>query len=160
MEPLYSPQEILRIAIKVEENGKKLYSLLGDKAVDKKLKEMWEFLRNQEEEHRQTFEGMLDNLSEYIVYEFTRGEYDAYLNAIAENYVFTQRLVEEKIKTWFSSQTEALDFAISIEKESILIYTAFKRYVKPERHSVIDRIIQEEERHLIQLTTLKRQRNS
>ncbi|HIE35700.1 MAG TPA: rubrerythrin family protein, partial [Candidatus Omnitrophica bacterium] len=49
---ILSPQEILKIAIEVEENGKKLYETLEGKAKDEEVKKVWKFLKEQEEEHR------------------------------------------------------------------------------------------------------------
>jgi rubrerythrin len=156
----YSPEEILQIALKVEEKGKDLYGKLESATTDNSLKEMWQFLKNQEEAHRQTFQRMLDNLDEFIVEEFSRGEYDAYLDAIAANYVFTPQLIDQKSKALFASDIEALDFAISIEKESIFVYSGFKKYLRPEKLPVVEDIIREEEQHFIQLTTFKNQRSS
>ncbi|MBN2119497.1 MAG: ferritin family protein [Candidatus Omnitrophica bacterium] len=150
-----SPQEILKIAIKVEENGEKLYQALEAKAKDRKLKDLWKYLAGQEEEHRKVFSRMLDNITDYIVYEFSPGEYQAYLKAIAASYVFTQGLVEKKINQGFRSDIEALDFAISIEKESILVYTALKDYVITAKQEILDRVINEEKSHFTQLSSLK-----
>ncbi len=36
------------------------------------------------------FHQMLDNIGEYIVHEFSLGEYEAYLRAIASEYILTQ----------------------------------------------------------------------
>ena len=66
---IFNPQEILSIAIRVEQNGKKLYQALEKKAKDKKVKELWKFLAEQEELHRQTFQKMLEEAGDYIVSE-------------------------------------------------------------------------------------------
>jgi rubrerythrin len=157
MANIFSPQEILRIAIKVEENGKALYGALESKTKDEKLKKMWQYLKEQEEEHRKTFQGMLDNVGDYIVDEFRPGEYEAYLRAIASGYIFTQELIEKKTKELFSSDLEAVEFGLYIEKESILTYSALRDYVLTAKQPVLDKVIDEEKKHLVQLTLLKDQ---
>lgn len=155
MANIFSPQDILRIAIKVEENGQNLYQALENKETDKKLKELWRYLKEQEVEHRKIFQEMLDKVGDYIVYEFSPGEYSAYMKAIASSYIFTQNLIEEKTKKLFKDSQEAIDFGIYIEKESILTYTAFKDYVLTDKQPVLQRVIDEEKKHLIRLSLLK-----
>jgi rubrerythrin len=151
----FNPQEILKIAIKVEEEGKNLYHILEEKAKDDQLKEMWRYLKEQEEVHRQIFQKMLERSGEYIVYEFSPGEHDAYLNAIASSYVFTQELIERKTKELFTSDLDAIEFGIYVEKESILTYSALKEYVLADKQPVLDKVISEEKKHLTQLMSLR-----
>jgi rubrerythrin len=155
MANILSPQEILKIAIKVEEEGRNLYHILEKKAEDKQLKEMWQYLKEQEEEHRAIFQEMLDKSAEYIVYEFSPGEYEAYLSAVASSYVFTQELMKQKTKELFASDLEAIDFGIYVEKESILTYSALKEYVLADKQPVLDKVISEEKKHLTQLISLR-----
>jgi len=151
----FSPQEILKVAINVEENGSNLYLLLEEKEKDGQLKEIWRYLKEQEEAHRATFQEMLERSGEYIVYEFSPGEYDAYLSAIASSYIFTQELIAKKIKELFVSDLEAIEFGIYVEKESILTYEALKKYIKPDKQAIVDKVIDEERRHFVQLIGLR-----
>ena len=152
----YHPQEIIKIAINIEEKGKELYASLEEKSNDLKLKEMWRYLKDQEEEHRKTFTQMLEHISDYIVYEFSPGEYDAYLAGIASEQVFSPKLIEEKTKQGFSSDLEAVNFGIRIEKDSILVYMALRPYVAVQKQEVLDKIIQEEKQHYLNLMSVKK----
>ena len=95
----FSPQEILRIAIKVEEGGKKLFGILEEKAKDEKIKSVWRYLKEQEDEHKKVFQEMLDQAGDYIVYEFSPGEYEAYIKAVASSYILLPGLSSERSKT-------------------------------------------------------------
>jgi rubrerythrin len=151
----FNPQEILDIAIKVEENGRKLYESLAKKAGNEKLRGVWNFLKEQEELHRDTFKQILDNSGEYIVNDFSPGEYAGYIRAIASEYVFSPELIELKTNQGFVSDAEAIDFGISIEKDSILVYTALRDYIVLARQETINKIISEEKKHLADLIELK-----
>ena len=155
MRNIFNPQEIVKIAINIEENGKKLYEALEDKAKDRKLKSMCKYLKEQEEVHRQIFQEMLDNIGEYIVHEFSPGEYEAYLRAIATEYIFTQEIINGKVKEGFCSDLEAVEFGIFVEKESILTYSALREYMLAGKGAVLDKVIGEERKHLIDLIVLK-----
>jgi len=151
---VFSPQEILKIAINVEDNGKILYENLENKSKDSNLKSLWKYLKEQEMIHKKTFLDMLNNVGDYVVYEFTEGEYDAYIKALAKEYIFVENLIKEKIKEDLNS-LEALDFGIYVEKESILTYSAFREYILKDKIYILDNIIREERSHLVKLIELK-----
>lgn len=155
MNEMMNPKEILQIAVQIEENGKKLYASLENKASNKKIKTVWEYLKNQEEKHGKVFQGMLNGVSNYVVADFNQQEYNAYIRFLAKEYVFTQNLIEEKTSQGFSSDLAAIEFAITIEKDSILIYSALKEYVLTEKQKTIEKIIHEEQKHLADLLLLK-----
>ncbi len=56
---IFSPQEILRIAVKVEEKGRNLYGELETNTKNEKLKKIWKYLKEQEELHREIFQNIL-----------------------------------------------------------------------------------------------------
>jgi rubrerythrin len=155
MLPNYSPQEILRIAVKVEEAGEKLYAKLEYESKNEELTQIWNYLLEQEKEHRNIFQKMLDNIGDYIVDNLNPGEYNNYIRAIASEFVFTPELVDKKVQEGFSNDLSAIKFAIGIEKESILAYEAMKEYISLNRHEVLDQIIGQEKKHLEQLLTFK-----
>lgn len=155
MANIFSPQEILRIAVKVEERGKRLYENLEKKATDRKVKELWAYLKEEEEVHRKIFQDMLNKVGDYIVAESNAGEYGAYIRAIASSYIFTQELIEEKLKSNFTSGLEAVDFGMHIEKESILTYSALREYITIDKQPTLDKVIAEEKEHLIKLIVLR-----
>jgi len=155
MSDSFSPDEILKIAVNVEKNGQKLYADLESKATDPKIKEIWGYLKEQEIKHQQIFEEMLSNQEQYLVKEVIKGEYAGYLRAIASEYIVTQGLIEKKVKEDFSSDLEAINFGIYIEKESILAYSSLKEYIVIARQAVLDKIINEEKQHLEKIVILK-----
>lgn len=152
----WSPQEILNIALKVEENGEQLYSRLEEKAEDKKLKTAWKFLKEQEIGHQSRFKEMLEHSKDYFIEEFGVGDYDAYLEAIAATYIFTPELISKKTEELFLSSLEAIDFGLQIEKESILVDTALKEYVRSDKKELIESIIKEEKKHVVILSEFRK----
>jgi rubrerythrin len=151
----FNPCEILEIAIDIEEHGRKLYESLQEKAKDEKVKETWAYLKNQEADHVKLFKDMLDERRKCMVQEFVPGEYSSYLEAIASEYVFTQKLVEQKSKESFASDIKAIEFGIQMEKESILVYSAFREVLTEPEQAALDKVIIQEREHLIKFTELK-----
>lgn len=156
MEQMFSPAEIIRIAVNVEKSGQKLFSLLEQKTADDQVKNIWRYLKDQEETHRQIFQQMLDETEEHVVEDYSPGEYSAYLRAIASEYIVTRDLIEKKITESFARDIDAVNFGIFIEKESILTYGALRDYVKPQKQKQIDNVIAEEKKHLVNLCSIKK----
>ncbi|MBU1043980.1 MAG: hypothetical protein KJ915_06235 [Candidatus Omnitrophica bacterium] len=155
MQGKWSAQEVLKIASKVELHGESLYASLESKTEDEKLKSMWNFLKEQESIHRQIFEDMLADDGGLTVHEFGTGEYDDYMEAIAAEYIITPQIIEEKLNTEFASDLAAVDFALSIEKEAVLVYSALKGYVNKDKQYLLDKIINEEKKHIVELSKIK-----
>ncbi len=151
----FNPAEILNISIKVEENGYNLYASLEKSAKDQKLKKVWGYLKGQEEIHRDIFGEMFKKQADYIVYDYNPPDYDNYIRAVSSEYIFIPEIIEKKIQEGFSSDRQAIDFAISIEKESVLVYTVLKEYVKKAKQYIVHNIIEEEKKHVVELVSLK-----
>jgi rubrerythrin len=85
----FNASEILQFAIKIEENGEEFYRLMAEKLKKKELKDVFNYLADEEVKHRKIFETMASRVQHYEPPESYPGEYFAYLNAYADEYVFT-----------------------------------------------------------------------
>ncbi|GAI46792.1 unnamed protein product, partial [marine sediment metagenome] len=68
----------------------------------------------------------------YRIPETYAGEYSAYLQALVDSAVFTDDFVTSEMATKANSDIEALELAISAEKDSILFYYGIKE-IMPQR---------------------------
>lgn len=152
----YNLGEILKIAVEVEKNGKDLYGVLALESQNEQIEKIWLYLKQQEAEHEKFFQSMLDAQSDYLISEFSSGDHQAYIRAIASEYIFTEDLIKKHIKKKFESDIEAIEFGISIEKISILTYSGLREYIKKDKQPALDKVIQEEKKHLTQLKQLRR----
>jgi rubrerythrin len=84
------------------------------------------------------------------------GEYFAYMNALASEYVFTQKDKGAQIAKDVKTEKEAVGLAIRFEKDSIIFYQGMKKVVPEYDSSIVDGLIAEEQNHLKQLTGLKK----
>ena len=155
METGFSPQEILKVAVLVEEKGKNLFEILEERTENSKLKAAWKYLKEQESLHKETFQNMLNNIGDFIVDDFSTGEYDAYMKAIAMDYILTPELIDSKVKETPGSDLDAVDFGIFIEKQSILTYNALRDFIQNDKQNVLEQIIEEEKKHFIKLVSLR-----
>lgn len=151
---MFDVSEILKIAIKIEENGEKFYKNTAKKIDDDKLKTLFNNLANEELSHKETFEEMLAKIDDYIPFENYQGEYAEYLKAYTDKIIFDQKKIKKEMEN-VNNILSALDFAINRELDSILYYNEIKKIVVENKHHLIDKIIQEERRHFLKLKDLR-----
>lgn len=152
---IFAGSEIIEIGVQIEKNGRDFYDTLSRQTKNSKAKEMFVYLKGEEEKHVLVFQGLLDKVEKYEPPESYPGEYFAYMNSLASNYVFTQKDVGESLAKKITSDSQAIDTGISHEKDSVVFYEGMKQVVPEHDHKIIEEIIEQEEGHLKILLELK-----
>lgn len=152
---LFEPSEVFQFAIRIEENGEKFYRQMAQKFDDPKAKELFSFLANEEIKHKKIYEEMVSKIEKYEPFETFPGEYFAYLRAYADKIIFTQKKFDEEIAN-IKDIDAAIDYAINAELDSILYYQEIKNLVSENQRKIIEGIIEEERRHFVKLSEIKR----
>jgi rubrerythrin len=151
---LYSADELLEMALKIEEDGEKFYTYLSEKFEDPRKKEFFSYLASQEKEHAETFKGLSKGLVEEkdpIFWE----EASKYIRSVVENKIFPS-LQDMKEKSENMNLNDILDFAISIEKETVIFYEELYDLVREKKSKeILSKIIREEVSHVRKLSLLK-----
>jgi len=153
---IFDVTEIYQFAVQIEENGKKFYKAVVEKFDDVKVKELFAFLADEEIRHEKIFREMLGKIEDYHPQESYPGEYFDYLHAYVDNLVFTLDQLEENISN-VNTIGEALQFAIGKELDTILYYHEMRNVVPDHQKKLVDDIIDEERKHVVKLTEMKRQ---
>ncbi len=152
---IFNSSEIYQFAIKIEENGEKFYRQMTEKLYDPKIKELFTFLANEEVNHKKTFEKMLSKFEDYKPVESYPGEYFAYLKAYADNLVFGFNKFDDDISKIEDAES-AVQFAIGKELDTIMYFQEMKNIVPKSELNRIKAIINEERKHVVKLSTIKR----
>ncbi|HIE43352.1 MAG TPA: hypothetical protein EYP78_00965 [Candidatus Omnitrophica bacterium] len=139
--------------VRIEENGEKFYRRVADISEEGNVKESFTFLADEEVKHRETFEEMLPEIEKYEPPEAYPPEYFAYLRAYADNIIFKAGIDKELPENM--DAISAVDFGIHRELDSIAYYYEAKKFVPEVERSLIDKIIEEERRHFVELSELK-----
>lgn len=151
----FSASEVYQFAIRIEENGVAFYLGAAQKLTDSTAKETFKYLADQEMAHKKVFEGMLEKFGSYEPPETYADEYYAYLKNYAEGIVFSKEKLTDAIDK-LTDTRGALDFGIQREIDSILYYLEVKRFIPESEQAEIDKIVEEERRHFVKLTELKK----
>ncbi len=154
MSILFSGNEIVDIAIKIEENGQAFYLAAAERAEDENLATALRKLAEDEVEHKATFEALYKSDEDYSLDAGYNEEVDAYIKAMAAAQVFAPGKSVAELARSAKDIFEVLVLAMGAEKDSILYYSEMKEWVQPKDRDVINKIISEEKRHLKELTDL------
>lgn len=155
----FNADEIFSIAIKIEENGAAFYRRAAELHSGKQFARTLESLAEMEDGHKRTFEEMKEKLSEVERAEKVfdpLGETALYLGAMGDYHGGEGSLGAREKLTGRESITEIIDIALDLEKKSILYYVGLKDLVPADLGAdKIDLIINEEKKHVVQLSQLK-----
>ena len=155
MANLFKPAEILKIALKIEENGREYYLEAKEKASSQKVGDLFGYLADEEVKHLAIFNGMLNTVGEERVVESYSGEYDEYVKALADSYVFTKDAVGKEMVARAKGEKEVIEFAIGFEKDSILLYYEMVELVPVSKRGIVEQVIREEKSHVRKLNEIR-----
>jgi rubrerythrin len=153
----FSGSELLEIAVGIEKNGMAFYQALADKTENKNIKDIYIHLAGEEKKHLDTFQGMSDSLGQVKPPETYTEEYMLYLKSLVDSAVFSNIVEAQQKAKKALSEIEAIDTGIQAEKDSILFYAELQNLVRKQDRKVVTNVLDEEKKHLRQLSGLRRE---
>lgn len=155
MANVFNAAEVIDLGIEKERQRRDFYAYVAEKFKDKDMKELFTRLRDWEETHIKKFTQIRDSLEESEVTETYEGEFLSYLKATVDDILYKQISPE-----WFSKNVSAslvaIKYGIGFEKDAILFFNELLRYMNPNHEEKVQALIEEEKKHLLYLTELKK----
>jgi len=152
----FNAEEAIEMAIQIEKNGAAFYRKAASLQKDSANQKFLETIARMEDRHMAGFEEMKRALSDI---EKTRTVFDPqdesllYLKAMADGHGGEGHPDVTAQLTGQETMAQIIQTAIGLEKESILFYLGLKEMVPPKLgRDKIDGIIDEEKKHLVQLS--------
>ncbi len=153
---IFAGSEAVELGIQIERNGKDFYEALAEQSKNLKVRESFSFLAKEEEKHIAAFQEILRKTEQYEPAQSYPGEYLAYMNALANDHIFTQKDKGKSTARGIKTDKEAVDMALGFEKDSIIFYEGMKRMVPAYDQKIIDELIIQEQAHVSKLSALKK----
>lgn len=141
----YSAAEVLRIAQQMEENGRRFYLESARAAGRGPLALFFNTLAEDEARHLDTYREMARRACADTCSCGGGEEADSFLGALAQSVLFAPGTGGKK--RIFDLET-ALLHAIQGEKDAVLFYLELMRFVGEEERGAVEKIVEEEKRHL------------
>jgi len=151
----YTISEIIDIALGLEETGYKFYTACAENFNDEEVRDVFSFLAKEELVHLATFRDLLKDGGK-VSGVFT-DEYYLYMKSIGGGRIFHEKEINfENFLDSIKTPSDAIRKAFLDEKEAILFYSEMKNLFKgdPETTDILDRIIEEERKHVLVLADL------
>ncbi len=148
-----SAKELFEFAATVEKNGEEFYRRAAANTQTIESKAMFNFLADEEIAHREKFEKFAQQFEHVASLASLPESYHEFLATFAENAIFEQRTAKMPA---FENDRAVLDFAVNAELRSILFYNEFKISMPDDIAHVIDEIIEQERRHFVSLSALRK----
>jgi len=156
MNRFFEGSEILEFALRIEENGEEFYRAMAKKIENKAVKDLFDFLADEEIKHHQIFTDLLATVDKYEPPESYPHEYLLYLRAYADEHIFNKDKESKIAARQIKVPVEAVGFALGMELDSIFYYLEAKNLVSESQRWIIDKVIEEERRHYMRLLELKK----
>ena len=162
MDPLrFSAEEVLDMAIRIEENGEKFYSDAARMSKKDNVRELLNSLAQEEFKHKKYFMELKSSVKKApLSFDPFTEDASLYVKALADSEVFThpsEVVGVQDFEPLLQGEAPLLDFAIEREKDSLLFYYEIVKSVGEKESKTIEIIIEEEKSHLRKLSALKRE---
>jgi rubrerythrin len=152
---LFTASDVLQFAVRMEEDGGRFYREAADRSEKAEVKKLFNSLASDEANHKKIFEEFLLKEDLFEPREDYPGEYLSYLHDYIDGKIFVA-LDDKSARSESGNVAKALEFAIRREMESIHYYNELKAFVSIEGQESLDKIIDEERRHFMQLSEAKK----
>jgi rubrerythrin len=147
--------EVVQFAVRIEENGYNFYKNFAATFKNEQERTLFSFLAEEEMKHLAVFKKMLGDVGASKPRLNYPDEYSAYLQAYADNLIFTESSLKKEIDK-IKDVLTALDFGVRRELDSILYYQEIKAFVPKNDADLIDGVIREERAHFLKLSGMKK----
>ena len=149
---LLTGDEIVEIAMRLEESGEAFYTAAAEKATDSEVRDLFEDLAVQESYHRRAFQQMGRDVVELALSPDQWDQFQAYTGALLENHFLANPENALNLASSAKDEQEALQAALDFEKETLLFFHELRDAVRGQGKQVVERIIAEEKRHIQRLS--------
>ncbi len=152
----FNAGEIFKVAIQIEENGKKFYEESQKHIDDADIRKLFSDLALQEVEHKKKFEALQAQLppeSTTATVWDPDNELDQYIKMMADNHIFVSSNDVKSRIAGIKDSKDALKLAIEFEKDSVLFFLSMEDAAAAKKdQELIKSLVNEEQEHLKRLT--------
>jgi rubrerythrin len=143
----YSGQEIVEIAVRIEENGNEFYTAAADMVHENNdIKGLFLDLAEKEILHISIFQKLAEKFDSES-FDFGTEDASDYINHLAESHIFGKPDSGKILATRIKTPKEGLETAYKFENDSVSFYTELLKYARSDSKRLVQQIIDEEKEH-------------
>jgi len=143
----YSGQEIIEIAVRMEENGHVFYTVAAEMTgKNNDLRGLFFDLAEKEVLHISIFQKLAEKFDAES-FDFSHQDATDYISNLVESHIFGKpgsgKILAKSLKT----PKEGLEIAYKFEIDSVAFYTELLKYTRSDSKRLVQQIIDEEKEH-------------
>jgi rubrerythrin len=147
----YSGQEIVEIAVRIEENGNEFYTAAADMIPESNdIKGLFYDLAEKEILHISIFQKLAEKF-DAETFDFSAGDASDYINHLAESHIFGKPDSGKTLALALKTPREGLEAAFKFENDSVAFYTELLKYTRSDSKKLVQQIIDEEKEHAAEI---------
>jgi rubrerythrin len=152
----YSAVEVIEMAVQTEKAGKGFYEGVAKKTNNNQLKELFDFLAQEETKHQAIFSELYKTIKESPqTMPYNWEELKLYLAAITESRFFLGKDKAINLVKEAKTPQKAIEQALDFERDTMLFYNEITTIVAEKDRPVVTKIIEQEKSHIRKLQALK-----
>jgi rubrerythrin len=152
----FNADEVFRIAIEIEENGKAFYEKAQSVIKDPEVRQLFADLALEEVEHKRKFESLRTQLPPDVKTPTVSDpdyEIDLYLKMMADQHVFRSGKEMDAQLGEVKDAVDALKLALQFEKDSVIFFLGMQEATcEGKGRDLITLLIKEEQNHVRRLS--------
>ena len=143
----YSGQEIIEIAVRIEENGNEFYTTAAETLAESNdIKGLFYDLAEKEILHISIFQKLAEKF-DADSFDFEAQDASGYINHLAESHIFGKPESGKKLALTLKTPKEGLEAAFRFENDSVAFYTELLKHTRRDAKKLVQQIIDEEKEH-------------
>ncbi len=156
MQECISPEDVMKLAIQIEETGRTIYENTQNQAQAPELIELFRFLAEEETKHIDTFQRIYENfLRGGSQIKLPNPEDTFFLKTLAENQIFQGKDKALNLVKTATEPLQLINYALAFERDALLFFMKLYRMVCAQDRELISQLIKEEEGHIVKLTEIQ-----
>jgi len=149
---LLTGDEIIEIAVRLEERGEAFYRAVAEKATAADVVELFQEMAVQERYHRRAFQQMGQDVVQLALSDEQWDQFQAYTGALLQQSFFDRPDGALSQAAEAEGERQAVQAALGFEEETLAFFRQLRNVVRGVEQQVVDRIIREEEQHMRRLS--------
>jgi rubrerythrin len=149
---LLTGDEVIEIAMRLEESGETFYMAVAGKATTAGVKALFEELAAEERYHHRAFQQMGHGTVELALSPEEWEEFQAYTDVLLQDSLFARPEAALSRASDAHDERTALRAALDFEKETLLFFHELQEVVRGPGQQTVERVIREERQHIQRLS--------
>ena len=147
----YSGQEIIDIAVRIEENGHEFYTKAAEMITENNdKKSLFLDLAEKEVMHIAIFQKLADKFDSES-FDFQADDASDYVNHLANTHIFGKPDSGKELAQKIQTPKEALEIAFKFENDSVEFYMELLKFARSDSKKLVQQIIEEELEHAAEI---------